>query len=401
MGVTRLWTLTNVNDVLTLVLTFMASIWKHPKSKYWTACFTDKDGRRLKRSTKETSQVKARSLAEKMEQAYRTRISEATARKLISEVVSKQLGERIATSTPREFAKEILARKRKETSPRTLIRYEEVITGLIEFLGDKADDEIQFITRADLGRFRDREFERYAPSTVNLSIKIVKMFFRDALVRELIDSNPALSLTSVKKGNDPGKRPFTIEEIKSLMEVASLEWKGIILFGLYSGQRLSDIVSITFAQIDIQNSQLSFLTKKTGRRVDLPLLQPLQNYIAAIPASDDPTAYLFPNAAEVFYRAGRVGPLSAEFRKIMVACGLVKRTPHRKKTEGQDRRRKVHKISFHSLRHTATSMLKNSGVSDAVARDIIGHDSAAVSASYTHIDMDTKRSALGKLPEIQ
>ncbi len=355
----------------------------------------------MKKTSRMTNRTKALVFADKLEQAYRTRMSEATARKLISEAVSKQLGERIATATPREFAKEILARKKIETSPRTLVRYEEVIGRLIEFLGDKSDDEIQFVTRADLERFRDSEFAKYAPSTVNLSIKIVRMFFREALVREYIDSNPTLSLASVKKGNEPGKRPFTIEEIKSLIEVASLEWRGIILFGLYTGQRMSDIVSLTWANIDIQNKQVSFLTKKTTRRIVLPLLTPLQNFLAEIPAPDNATANLFPDAASVFYKAGRVGPLSAQFRKIMVACGIVKKASHKKRNEGQGMRRQVQKLSFHSLRHTATSMLKNAGVSDAVARDLIGHESAAVSASYTHIDMNTKRLALENLPGIE
>jgi integrase len=57
-------------------------------------------------------------------------------------------------------------------------------------------------------------------------------------------------------------------------------------------------------------------------------------------------------------------------------------------------------VTFHSLRHTATSLLKNAGVSEAVARDIIGHESAAISRHYTHIDEDSKRKALSKLPDI-
>jgi integrase len=57
-------------------------------------------------------------------------------------------------------------------------------------------------------------------------------------------------------------------------------------------------------------------------------------------------------------------------------------------------------LSFHNLRHTTTSMLKNAGISDSVARDIVGHESAAVSANYTHIDRETKRTALDKLPDV-
>jgi integrase len=57
-------------------------------------------------------------------------------------------------------------------------------------------------------------------------------------------------------------------------------------------------------------------------------------------------------------------------------------------------------LSFHSLRHTATSLLKNAGVSQAVAMEFIGHESEAISQHYTHIEAATMRSAAEKLPNI-
>jgi hypothetical protein len=48
----------------------------------------------------------------------------------------------------------------------------------------------------------------------------------------------------------------------------------------------------------------------------------------------------------------------------------------------------------------ATTLLKASGVSDAVAREIIGHESAAVSRTYSHIDVATLRAAIDKLPDL-
>jgi hypothetical protein len=44
--------------------------------------------------------------------------------------------------------------------------------------------------------------------------------------------------------------------------------------------------------------------------------------------------------------------------------------------------------------------MKNAGVSASVVMDIIGHDSELMSAHYTHVDEDTKRSALSKMPAI-
>ena len=44
--------------------------------------------------------------------------------------------------------------------------------------------------------------------------------------------------------------------------------------------------------------------------------------------------------------------------------------------------------------------MKTSGVSAAVVQDIIGHESEAVSRNYTHVDAETKRAAIAKLPDI-
>jgi hypothetical protein len=40
------------------------------------------------------------------------------------------------------------------------------------------------------------------------------------------------------------------------------------------------------------------------------------------------------------------------------------------------------------------------GATDVVAREIIGHESAAISTSYSHIDTATLRTAIDKLPNI-
>ena len=57
-------------------------------------------------------------------------------------------------------------------------------------------------------------------------------------------------------------------------------------------------------------------------------------------------------------------------------------------------------LSFHSLRHSTTSLFKNAGVGEAITREFIGHDSPAVSRNYTHIETSALREAANKLPDI-
>ncbi|OQY39991.1 MAG: hypothetical protein B6226_00760 [Candidatus Cloacimonetes bacterium 4572_65] len=48
--------------------------------------------------------------------------------------------------------------------------------------------------------------------------------------------------------------------------------------------------------------------------------------------------------------------------------------------------RKSRGLTFHSYRHLANTRLRESGVSDAVIREIIGHKSEAMTENYSHID---------------
>jgi hypothetical protein len=50
----------------------VASVWRHPESQYWTACFRDENGRERRITTKETNSKKALKIAEDFERAVKT-----------------------------------------------------------------------------------------------------------------------------------------------------------------------------------------------------------------------------------------------------------------------------------------------------------------------------------------
>src|SRR4029077_19420245 len=77
----------------------------------------------------------------------------------------------------------------------------------------------------------------------------------------------------------------------------NIEWRGLVLFGLYLGQRLGDLAKLTWRAVDLDSGEIAFTAPKTGRRIVLPLVQPLSDYLASLPASDNPNAYIFPRAA--------------------------------------------------------------------------------------------------------
>src|SRR5262249_39014093 len=127
-------------------------------------------------------------------------------------------------------------------------------------------------------------------------------------------------------------------------------------------------------------------------------VQPLTDYLSALPASDNPDAFIFPDAAA----HKRTSSLSNQFREILIEAGLLAPAErlHRSSGKGRQSARETSEISFHSLRHSAVTMLKASGLSDVFAREIVGHESAAISRQYTHLTTDDLRTAMQRLPDV-
>ena len=95
--------------------------------------------------------------------------------------------------------------------------------------------------------------------------------------------------------------------------------------------------------------------------------------------------------------------LSNQFYALMTKAEVVApRLNHEKKPNGQGRTapRLLSELSFHSLRHTTTSMMKNSGVSPAFVQEFVGHDSKTISQNYTHIDLASLQEAVGAMPDL-
>jgi integrase len=382
----------------------MASLRKKDRSPFFFACFTLPDGRRTQRSTGTNDRKQAQRIANEYEDAARDasqgRFIESRARRTIADIFSIANTETLPGSTATDFLDSWLKRKELEAGDKTHARYETVAEQFKGYLGAKAKRDIANITAADITKFRDTLAKRVTVGTVNVSLKILRSAFAQARRDGLIDVNEAERVTLLKRKDRFERRPFTLAELKRILEAANDEWRGMILFGLYTGQRLSDLASLTWQNLDLQRGELRLVTGKTGRRQIIPLAAPLLGYIDALPAGDKPDAPLFPRIYDTALRHKHAGNLSNEFFNILVAAGLAQKKSHKATGKGRDAKREQNEVSFHSLRHTATSLLKSAGVSDAVAMEFIGHDSKSVSRQYTHIPTEMLKQAAAKMPDI-
>jgi integrase len=362
------------------------------------------DGRRTNRSTGTSNLKDAQRIANKFEDASKEasqgRLVEARARQTIADIFAIGNKDQLPSSTTKHFFTSWLKRKELEAAEKTHVRYEVAVRQFMEFLGTKVTKDVSHLSSKDIAAFRDSLGERLSAGTANISLKIVRAALNQAKRDGLIDQNEADRVTLLKRVRRMERRPFTLPELKKIWEVANDEWKGMILFGLYTGLRLGDIANLTWANLDLSKAEVTVVTSKTGRIQILPLAPPLLRHVSEMPSSDNPQQPLFPKANECYEKNYFNGALSKQFYQILVNAGFAKPRKAKETGQGGSVKHTTNDLSFHCLRHTATSLLKNAGVSDVVARDIIGHDSEAVSRQYTHIDMATKRNAVALLPDV-
>jgi integrase len=392
----------------------MPSIHRQPGRPYWFCAFSiwnpeTLTSRRVFRSTKTRDKKQALEICRAWHRAAlkarNGKLSVDAAREVIAQGVSDVFTaaniELLPSASIKSWCETWTEAKAIETEESTHARYKRVIERFTGFLSEaKSKRDLSTLQTSDVARFRDREAKELSRSTANLGVKVLRICLGEAVRQGLLAVNPAVRVKLLKSTTESKRRAFTLDEIRRILTACGddAEWRGLVLFGLYLGQRLGDLARLTWRAVDLDSGEIAFTTRKTGRRIVLPLVQPVVHYLASLPASDNPNAFIFPRAAS----AKRTASLSNQFRDILVAAGLVQPRPrgHKSTGKGRDQAREASEISFHSLRHSAVTMLKAAGVSDFIAREIVGHESAAVSRQYTHLTTDDKRAAMQRLPDV-
>jgi integrase len=389
----------------------MPSVHRQPGRPFWFCAFTlfnpeTQKSKRVFRSTKSRDKKQALEICRSWHKAAllgrKGKLTADAAREVIARGVSDVFTavniESLPSASVKRWCETWLQAKSIETEESTRARYARIIERFMDCIGAKANRDLSTLQTDDITRFRDREARELSRATANLSLKVLRVCFGEAVRQGLLAVNPAVRVSVLKSRDKSARRAFTLPEIRRILKACGddTEWRGLVLCGLYLGQRLGDLAKLTWRAVSLETGEIAFTTRKTGRRIVLPLVRPLSDYFISLPASDFPNAFIFPRAAS----AKRTGALSNQFREILVAAGLVEPRGHESTGKGRNQAREASEISFHSLRHSAVTMLKASGLSDFIAREIVGHESAAISRQYTHLSTDDLRTAMQRLPDV-
>lgn len=307
--------------------------------------------------------------------------------------VASQLRGRNAAVSVADYFREWQIAHEPEWKPATKKLYAEVSKDFLTFLGARGDEPMSRLEKKDALAYRADAAKRNAPGTVNKRLKGVKAMLAEALQDELIPANPFDGVALLPATATEEDQTYTDEQIQAVLRTAMGEWKGMTLLGIYTGQRLGDVRSMTWEQVDLQKKVLRLSTGKVGLRVVIPLAPPLFDYLAGLEHRQGP---IHPDAA-----VRSVGTLSNQFVAILEKIGIREKSTHQSKGKGRGFRRENLGLSYHNLRHTATTWLYEAGVPEAVVMALIGHKSKQMSAHYTHVGEDALREAVGKMRDLR
>lgn len=203
------------------------------------------------------------------------------------------------------------------------------------------------------------------------SAKIIFATFKTSINKlrkqGIIKDNPAEFITINAKR--PHREYLTIDEIRMIKNAKGRpEIKNAFLFSCFTGLRLSDIVALTFEQI--QDGYLHFTQKKTKSQERLKLSN---NALAIIEHQRQ-----IKGSGQVFHLPLRISKLIGEWIKDI---GINKH------------------ITFHCSRHTFATMALSSDIDLFTVSKLLGHSDIKTTQIYAKLIDKRKDEAIDKLPE--
>jgi len=376
------------------------------KSPFWTCTYEATDGKRVFKSTGCTNREAAYKFALKLQEASNEaregRLNEERIRKIISDIAGKPS----QGFTVRDWFEHWLEMKEQVRAGKTLDRYRQVVRDFLSSLGERADAWIHHITSQDILAYRThiRKTGR-TTRTANLSVTVISAGFRAALRERKIDANPCEVIDKLEEEDVLERDTFTPKQVAKLVEAAEGDWKAAILFGYYTGARLSDVANMPWQRklklkpggkpvyqgIDFENKKLTYIAQKTKKLIQIPLHPQLERELLRHQNGVGDTP-IFPSLAGR-QTGGRHG-LTGQFKAIMEKAGI-----EGTRTEAHGGR-VLSSLSFHCLRHSANSELHNRGVSAETRKVLFWGKGTSVIDGYTHPELEMMRSAVAQLPSL-
>ena len=249
------------------------------------------------------------------------------------------------------------------------------------------------IRSTDVAQYRDDRLSQVGSTqTVRLELGLLSHVFTIAIKEWGMEGlrNPVELIRLPKRplGRDrrtSNDREMQLDEIEAIIAAtSSTQLPSIIRLAVETAMRRSEIIKLTWDQVDLQRRTITLHETKNGDRRIVPLSSRALEIIRAIPRQlhNDTVFSTTPESAStLFYRV--VKRARKNYLKIMAEQG---REP--------DPSFLVN-LKFHDLRHEGTSRFFEKGLNTMEVATITGHKTLSMLMRYTHLRPESLLAKLG------
>lgn len=376
----------------------MASLRTSKKSRFYYACYTDRFGVQRQKSTKTADKRKAKEIADTIEKTERKIREEGQSISVVIDhydALLKSIGaqSRLKTTTA-DWFDEWMNNKQKAIKLNSKKAYGNIINGLKIILGSKINQHLENVTTADIIKYRDSELEGgLVARTVNQKLKIASQIFSDARNHGIIKINPVELTERASAKTGTGQEPFSVDQVRTLIQNSDQDWKGIILIAYSTGFRLKDCATLKWSNLDKDRKFIIIETGKTAFPIKIPIESNLRKWLISREKNKE-SDWILPSLANKS-GSGKSG-LSTIFGKIMKKSGIFGKVT----MTGHKRGRTRSSLGFHSLRHTYVTELTKNGIPEELRMKLSAHTTRQSHQIYTHHEQSQLESAISSLPSV-
>lgn len=223
------------------------------------------------------------------------------------------------------------------------------------------------VTPPMIAEARDALLTTCSPTTAIHYLAVLSHCYNVAVKEwEWFDSNP---LTKVTKPQWPRGRVRFLDDAERKALLAACKESpnpclyDIVVLALSSGMRYSEIMTLTWADVDLDRAVITLQNTKNGERRAVPLVGHAMSLLkehSRIRRLDNPHVFPAPR------KTGEPINIKTSWTNALKAAG-------------------IENFRFHDLRHSAASYLAMNGATTAELAEILGHKTLAMVKRYSHL----------------
>ena len=292
----------------------------------------------------------------------------------------------------------------------TLSHYEGHLEAFIEWLKKNRPAVVYMreVTPEDAAGFiRYLGKKGYSGNRINKHLQFLKTLFRVLKKSARLTINPFEDI-SRREQRPNGKRPFTIEELKRIIETAQGELQTLFMVGTFTGLRLADAATLRWDETDLHRRIIRRIPRKTVRTGEAVILGIPAILLQHLESLQRRGPFVMPEMVARYERDPTA--ITKTIQTHLEKCGIqtVKPGTGFETVKGEDGKpvqrytgkRAVVLAGFHSLRHTFVSLHAQAGTPQAILQKLAGHGNPMMTEHYTHIDERTARTTAAAFPAI-